>query len=107
MAMRRCICYAAEPQFFLTKRAMIEINAPIQVPHCRPVQPVGFGFWGIFDYDVKRERLEEVGRELENPNVWDNPERAQQLGKERANLDKIVNGIRTLNDGLSGAGELA
>jgi peptide chain release factor 2 len=63
-------------------------------------------FGGIFDYDVKRERLEEVTRELENPNVWDNPERAQQLGKERAMLDKIVNGIRTLDDGLSGAGEL-
>jgi peptide chain release factor 2 len=61
---------------------------------------------GIFDYDTKRERLEEVGRELENPNIWDNPERAQQLGKERAQLDKIVNGIRSLDDGLSGAGEL-
>ena len=61
---------------------------------------------GIFDYDAKRERLEEVGRELENPNVWDNPERAQQLGKERAMLDRIVNGIRVLNDGLAGAGEL-
>src|SRR5262249_37736367 len=51
-------------------------------------------------------RLEEVGRELENPNVWDNPERAQQLGKERAQLDKIVNGIRSLTEGLSGADEL-
>jgi peptide chain release factor 2 len=28
------------------------------------------------------------------------------LGKERASLDKIVNGIRTLDDGLSGASEL-
>ncbi len=63
-------------------------------------------FGGIFDYDVKRERLEEVGRELENPNVWDNAERAQQLGKERAALDRIVNGIRVLDDGLRGADEL-
>ena len=61
---------------------------------------------GIFDYDARRERLEEVGRELENPNVWDNPERAQQLGKERAMLDRIVNGIRSLGDSLAGAGEL-
>jgi peptide chain release factor 2 len=63
-------------------------------------------FGGIFDYDVKRERLEEVSRELENPNIWDKPERAQQLGKERATLDKIVNGIRSLNEGLIGADEL-
>ena len=61
---------------------------------------------GIFDYETKSERLEEVTRELENPNVWDNPERAQQLGKERSTLDKIVNGLRTLTDGLSGADEL-
>ncbi|HEX6833289.1 MAG TPA: peptide chain release factor 2 [Rudaea sp.] len=61
---------------------------------------------GYLDYDAKRERLEEVTRELENPNVWDNPERAQQLGKERAALDRIVNGIRTLDEGLSGANEL-
>ena len=42
---------------------------------------------GIFDYDTKPERLEEVSRELENPNVWDNPQRAQELGNERAPLD--------------------
>jgi peptide chain release factor 2 len=61
---------------------------------------------GIFDYETKSERLEEVGRELENPTIWDNPERAQQLGKERATLDKIVNGIHALTEGLSGAEEL-
>ena len=55
---------------------------------------------------MKRERLEEVSRELENPNIWDKPEHAQQLGKERAMLDRIVNGIRSLNDGLAGAEEL-
>ena len=70
---------------------------------CRRASP---RLGGIFDYETKSERLEEVSRELENPNVWDNPERAQQLGRERSTLDKIVNGIRTLNDGLSGADEL-
>ena len=29
---------------------------------------------GIFDYDAKRERLEEVERELENPDIWNDPE---------------------------------
>ncbi|MBU6199885.1 MAG: peptide chain release factor 2 [Xanthomonadaceae bacterium] len=61
---------------------------------------------GYLDYDAKRERLEEVSRELENPNIWDNPDRAQQLGRERAQLDKIVNGMRSLNEGLAGADEL-
>ncbi|HST43632.1 MAG TPA: peptide chain release factor 2 [Luteimonas sp.] len=61
---------------------------------------------GFLDYDVKRERLEEVERELGNPDVWNDPERAQTLGRERASLDKNVNGIRDLTDGLVGAGEL-
>ncbi len=61
---------------------------------------------GIFDYDAKRERLEEVERELENPDIWNDSERAQALGRERSMLDKTVNGIRDLKDGLGGAGEL-
>ena len=61
---------------------------------------------GFFDYDAKRERLEEVERELENPDIWNDPERAQALGRERSLLDKTVNGIRDLKDGLGGAGEL-
>ncbi len=61
---------------------------------------------GFFDYDAKRERLEEVERELENPDVWNDPERAQSLGRERASLDRNVNGIRKLTEGLTGAGEL-
>ncbi len=61
---------------------------------------------GIFDYASKRERLEEVSRELENPHVWDDPARAQELGRERARLDTIVNGIERLVAGLTDAREL-
>ena len=61
---------------------------------------------GFFDYDAKRERLEEVERELENPDVWNDSERAQALGRERSMLDKTVNGIRELTDGLVGGDEL-
>ncbi|MFN7136928.1 MAG: peptide chain release factor 2 [Thermomonas sp.] len=61
---------------------------------------------GYLDYDAKRERLEEVERELEHPDVWNDPARAQALGRERSLLDKTVNGIRDLTEGLSGAGEL-
>ncbi len=63
-------------------------------------------FGGIFDYDAKQERLEEVNRELENPTIWNDPARAQTLGRERSLLDKIVGGIRDLSEGLVGAGEL-
>ncbi|MBX3701272.1 MAG: peptide chain release factor 2 [Dokdonella sp.] len=61
---------------------------------------------GYLDFDAKAERLEEVTRELESPDVWDNPQRAQDLGRERAALDRIVGGIRSLSDSLAEAGEL-
>ncbi|TDK33114.1 peptide chain release factor 2 [Luteimonas terrae] len=61
---------------------------------------------GYLDYDARRERLEEVERELEDPNIWNDPERAQALGRERSTLDKTVNGIRNLTEGLDGAIEL-
>lgn len=61
---------------------------------------------GIFDFDNKRERLIEVNRELEEPTVWNDPERAQALGKERAQLEVVVNTLRTLEQGLKDTAEL-
>lgn len=55
---------------------------------------------GIFDYDVKKERLEEVNAELEQPDVWNEPERAQTLGKERAALEAVVETIDQLDQGV-------
>ncbi|HCM63518.1 MAG TPA: peptide chain release factor 2 [Morganella sp. (in: Bacteria)] len=65
---------------------------------------------GYLDYDAKKERLEEVNAELEQPDVWNEPERAQALGKERASLEAIVETIDELDQGLedvSGLLELA
>jgi len=61
---------------------------------------------GIFDFDTKSERLVEVLRELENPKIWDKPEEAQALGKERGQLEVIVNTINSLERGLTDAEEL-
>lgn len=61
---------------------------------------------GIFDYDAKKERLEEVTRELESPDVWNNAEYAQNLGRERSSLEKTVGGIASVLDGLADATEL-
>lgn len=64
------------------------------------------GLGGIFDFDNKSERLVEVLRELENPKIWDNPEQAQALGKERGQLEAVVNTITELDRGLTDAEEL-
>lgn len=45
-------------------------------------------------------------RELEDPAIWNKPERAQSLGKERAQLEKVVVALDELLTGLNDAGEL-
>ena len=63
-------------------------------------------FGGIFDFETKHERLTEVLRELEDPKIWENPQLAQELGKERGQLELVVNGLIELTRGLDDAEEL-
>ena len=61
---------------------------------------------GIFDYATKKERLTEVELELAEPSVWDEPERAQALGRERSSLEIVVSTIETLDQGTADARDL-
>ena len=63
-------------------------------------------FGGIFDYDVKKERLTEVELELGQADVWNNPERAQSLGRERASLEQVVETIDRMEQGVLDCREL-
>ena len=48
----------------------------------------------------------EVERELEDPTVWSDPERAQALGKEKSQLDNVVTTIQDLESSLESAHEI-
>ncbi len=61
---------------------------------------------GIFDYPEKKDRLTEVNAELAEPAIWNNPDRAQALGKERAVLEAIVDNIDQIEEGLGDATDL-
>jgi len=63
-------------------------------------------YGGIFDFDLKSEKLEQVNAELEDPKVWDDPKRAQDLGKEKKSLENIVDSLTTICAGLRDAGDL-
>jgi len=63
-------------------------------------------YGGIFDYPQKQERLEEVTRELEDSNVWSDQARAQALGKEKVQLERIVNVLNGIGDTLKDNDEL-
>ncbi|MGI9246280.1 MAG: peptide chain release factor 2 [Steroidobacteraceae bacterium] len=73
---------------------------------CEALTPRTGALRGYLDYDGKRERLTEVLRELEDPAVWQKPERAQELGRERTKLESVVGTLDRMSEGLGDAGEL-
>ena len=63
-------------------------------------------YGGIFDFDAIFERLRTVNASLEDPTVWNDPKRAQELGKEKKLLDDVVLTLTHLQDHLSDNTEL-
>jgi peptide chain release factor 2 len=61
---------------------------------------------GIFDYPGKKDRLEEVSRELEDPDIWNDQQKAQALGRERARLDGIVTTLDHVTQTLADSAEM-
>jgi len=61
---------------------------------------------GIFDYEAKKDRLTEVELLLAEPDVWSDPAKAQELGRERSNLEIIVETIDALTQGVADCTEL-
>ena len=67
---------------------------------------VRVSYGGIFDYDAKFERLRTVNASLEDPEVWNDPKRAQDLGKEKKSLDGVVLTLERLTRELADNTEL-
>nr|WP_207798151.1 peptide chain release factor 2 [Bermanella marisrubri] len=61
---------------------------------------------GYLDYATKAERLQEVELELGQPEIWNEPEKAQELGRERSALEAVVQTIDDMDTGLSDCDEL-
>ncbi len=59
---------------------------------------------GDFDWDVALRKLDELNARVEDPTLWDNPEQAQAVSRERSRLEAQVNTVkemeRDLEDGL-------
>jgi peptide chain release factor 2 len=63
-------------------------------------------FGGIFDYANRKDRLAEVELELSEPDVWNEPDRAQELGRERSSLEAVVKTIEDLDSGIADTREI-
>ena len=73
---------------------------------CRTWACAAQNYGGIFDYDAKQERLTEVSELSEDPAIWQDAKRAQELGRERKMLEGIVLGLGKIQQDLSDAAEL-
>jgi peptide chain release factor 2 len=61
---------------------------------------------GIFDYDSKRRRLDEIVSLVEDPALWNDAKRAQELGKERKLLEGVVLTLEKMDQSLRDARDL-
>ena len=63
-------------------------------------------YGGIFDYDAKSARLAEVSEILEDPNIWNDAKRAQDLGREKKSLEGVVVSLGAIQQNLTDAKDL-
>ena len=58
---------------------------------------------GIFDWDKAQARLKELNAVVEDPALWDSPQRAQKLLRERQHLDTALTAYSQLDARLNDA----
>ena len=68
--------------------------------YCLIYPPEKLNFGGIFDFDLKSEKLEQVNGELEDPAVWSDPKKAQDLGREKKSLEAVVHTLTQIHADL-------
>jgi len=61
---------------------------------------------GIFDYDNKKLKLDEITRLLEDSSIWNDPKRAEEIGREKKLLEDAVLTLDTLHNQLGDATDL-
>ncbi len=64
-------------------------------------------FGGTFDYPDKKQRLEELELELSEPDVWNDPDKAQALSREQKSLERTTSTLEELETSLGDHEELA
>ena len=63
-------------------------------------------YGGFFDFDAKSARLAEVNRLVEDPELWNDPKRAQDIGREKKALESVVQTIAQLSQDIRESIEL-
>ncbi len=64
-------------------------------------------YWCVFDYAIKAKELEELKKESEDPDLWQDQEHAQRVMKKLSSLKDEVEGWQNLQQRVRDALELA
>jgi peptide chain release factor 2 len=67
-------------------------------------EPMNYG--GFFDFDAKQIRLDELTRLLEDPAIWNDAKRTQEIGREKKLLEETVITLGVMEQQLHDAQEL-
>ncbi|HWW12778.1 MAG TPA: peptide chain release factor 2 [Brevundimonas sp.] len=52
------------------------------------------------DWDVALRKLDELNARVEDPTLWDNPEQAQAVSRDRSRLEAQINTVKEMEQGL-------
>lgn len=63
-------------------------------------------YGGIFDYPGKKTNLEQVNLALENPDIWNDQDKAQDLNRQKKQLETVVNQIDELDKSITDSSDL-
>jgi peptide chain release factor 2 len=68
--------------------------------------PEHWRYGGIFDFDTKKTRLSELNLLTEDPAIWEDNKRAQELGREKKMLESVVINLEAVGRQLHDARDL-
>ena len=66
-----------------------------------PAAPANYG--GFFDFDTKQTRLNELTRLLEDPAIWNDSQRTQEIGREKKQLEDTIVTLESMEQQLDDA----
>ena len=94
---------AANPRHLHRWKPNASTRSPRRSPGCRRSRP---SCGGIFDFEAKQKRLAALNREQEDPQLWANQRRAQEIGREKKALEAVVETLKRVGVGIADTSEL-
>lgn len=81
------------------KSTLLQINSPTSI-----IEQQSYG--GIFDFDAKQTRLNELSQLAEDPTIWGDSKRAQEWGREKKTLEDVIHSLETIRQQLQDTSDL-